>query len=139
MYLLLAVACPFVDILALHLFYFSKTEKYLYLSASLDTLLRLADAAELEKMTTTGSMQKFNHGCVSDFLLPGMTKEQILTYCETPVLIKDVIEPPIRSYIQKGYIEDMFPLHDIVRTLCSVLCHHSLFICISNVAVSGSF
>lgn len=139
MYLLLAVACPFADILALHLFYFSKTEKYLYLSASLDTLLRLADAAELEKMTTTGSMQKFNHGCVSDFLLPGMTKEQILTYCETPVLIKDVIEPPIRSYIQKGYIEDMFPLHDIVSTLCSVLCHHSLFICISNVAVSGSF
>lgn len=45
-------------------------------------------------MTTTGSMQKFNHGCVSDFLLPGMNKEQILTYCETPVLIKDVIEPP---------------------------------------------
>ncbi|KAL7743392.1 hypothetical protein ACLKA6_008364 [Drosophila palustris] len=92
----------------------SKTEKYLYLSASLNTLLRLADAAELEKMTTTGSIQKFNHGCVSDFLLPGMTKEQILTYCETPVLIKDVIEPQIRSYLQKGYIEDMFPLHDIL-------------------------
>ncbi|TDG40391.1 hypothetical protein AWZ03_013192 [Drosophila navojoa] len=92
----------------------SKTEKYLYLSASLDTLLRLADAAELEKMTTTGSMQKFNYGCVSDFLLPGMTQEQILHYCETPVLIKDVVEPAIRSYIQKGYIEDMFPLHDIL-------------------------
>ncbi|ALC48268.1 Axs, partial [Drosophila busckii] len=92
----------------------SKDEKYLYLSASLDTLLRLADAAELEKMTTTGSMQKFNYGCISDFLLPGMSKEQILHYCETPVLIKDVIEPSIRSYIQKGYIEDMFPLHDIM-------------------------
>ncbi|KAH8276740.1 hypothetical protein KR044_002710, partial [Drosophila immigrans] len=92
----------------------SKTEKYLYLSASLDTLLRLADAAELEKMTTTGSIQKFNHGCIADFLLPGMTKADILHYCETPVLIKDVIEPSIRSYIQKGYIEDMFPLHDIL-------------------------
>lgn len=88
----------------------------MYLSASLDTLLRLADAAELEKMTTTGSMQKFNYGCVSDFLLPGMTQDQILQYCETPVLIKDVVEPAIRSYIQKGYIEDMFPLHDIVCT-----------------------
>lgn len=80
----------------------------------MDTLLRLADAAELEKMTTTHSMQKFNHGCISDFLLPGMGKEQILRYCEIPVLIKDVIQDGIKSYVQKGYIEDMFPLHDIV-------------------------
>ncbi|XP_001354971.2 anoctamin-10 [Drosophila pseudoobscura] len=91
-----------------------KTEKYLYLSASLDTLLRLADVAELEKKTTTGSMQKFNNGCISDFLLPGMGKDQILRYCEIPVLIKDVIKPAIKSYILKGYIEDMFPLHDIL-------------------------
>ncbi|XP_016949287.1 anoctamin-10 [Drosophila biarmipes] len=91
-----------------------KTEKYLYLSASVDTLLRLADAAELEKMTTTNSMQKFNYGCISDFLLPGMGKEQILRYCEIPVLIKDVIQDGIKSYVQKGYIEDMFPLHDIL-------------------------
>jgi len=65
-------------------------------------------------MTTTHSMQKFNHGCISDFLLPGMGKEQILRYCEIPVLIKDVIQDGIKSYVQKGYIEDMFPLHDIV-------------------------
>lgn len=59
-------------------------------------------------------MQKFNNGCISDFLLPGMGKEQILRYCEIPVLIKDAIQDGIKSYVQKGYIEDMFPLHDIV-------------------------
>ncbi|XP_013111995.1 anoctamin-8 [Stomoxys calcitrans] len=91
----------------------SKEEKYLYLTASTDTLLRLADEAELTKMTTTGSMQKFNYNSISDFLLPGMTEDDIVRFCEAPVLIKDVVKPQLLSYIRNGIVEELFPLHDI--------------------------
>lgn len=92
----------------------SKSEKYLYLTASTDTLLRLADEAELTKQTITGSMQKFNYDSISDYILPGMTRHDIVRFCEAPVLIKDVIKPELLSHIRNGIIEDMFPLHDIV-------------------------
>lgn len=92
----------------------SKTEKYLYLSASTDTLLRLADEAELIKKTTTGSMQKFNCDSEDDFILPNMSRDDIVRYCEAPVLIKDCIKPSVMSYIKNGIIEHLFPLHDIV-------------------------
>lgn len=91
-----------------------KTEKYLYITASTDTLLRLADEAELTKQTTTGSMQKFNYHSISDYLLPGMSEDDIVRFCEAPVLIKDVIKPELLSHIRTGVVEDMFPLHDIV-------------------------
>ena len=91
-----------------------KSEKYLYVTASTDTLLRLADEAELTKLTTTGSMQKFNYHSIYDYILPGMTKHDIVRFCEAPVLIKDVIKPELLSHIRNGVIEDMFPLHDIV-------------------------
>lgn len=95
----------------------SKVEKYLYITASTDTLLRLADEAELTKKTVSGTMQKFNYHSVSDFLLAGMTEDDIVRFCEAPVLIKDVIKPELLSYIRNGIIEDMFPLHDIVSLL----------------------
>uniref|UniRef100_A0A1B0BX56 Anoctamin n=1 Tax=Glossina palpalis gambiensis TaxID=67801 RepID=A0A1B0BX56_9MUSC len=90
----------------------SKTEKYLYLSATTDNLLRFADESELIKKTVTGSMQKFNYHSVEDFLLSGMTANDIVRYCEAPVLIKDAIKPSLLSYIRNGVIEDLFPLHD---------------------------
>lgn len=93
---------------------FSKTEKYLYLSATTDNLLRFADESELIKKTVTGSMQKFNYHSVEDFLLSGMTVNDIVRYCEAPVLIKDAIKPSLLSYIRNGVIEDLFPLHDYV-------------------------
>lgn len=92
----------------------SKTEKYLYITASTDTLLRFADEAELTKQTTTGSMQKFNYHSISDYLLPGMTADDIVRFCEGPVLIKDVIKPELLSYLRTGVVEDLFPLHDLV-------------------------
>ena len=95
-------------------FHRSKTEKYLYLSASTDTLLRFADVAELSKLTITGSMQKFNCDCISDYLLPGMTPADIVREFEGPVLIKDIVKPAILSYIKNGIVEDFFPLHNIV-------------------------
>ncbi|XP_011199777.1 anoctamin-8 isoform X1 [Bactrocera dorsalis] len=91
----------------------SKTEKYLYLSATTDTLLRFADEAELSKLTITGSMQKFNCDCISDYLLPGMTPADIVREFEGPVLIKDIVKPAILSYIKNGIVEDFFPLHNI--------------------------
>lgn len=91
----------------------SKSEKYLYLSASTDTLLRLADKFELCKKTTTGSMRKFNYFSVSDYLIDGMTRDDIVTSSEAPVLIKDAIKPSLMPYIRKGIIEHFFPLHDI--------------------------
>ncbi|XP_023291245.2 anoctamin-10 [Lucilia cuprina] len=90
-----------------------KSEKYLYLTASTDTLLRLADEAELTKPTITGSMQKFNYHAISDYLLPGMTKDDIVRFCEAPVLIKDVVKPELLSHIRNGVVEDIFPLHDL--------------------------
>ncbi|XP_037937704.1 anoctamin-8 [Teleopsis dalmanni] len=91
----------------------SKTEKYLYLWATTDTLLRFADEAELTKLTNTGTMQKFNCDSVSDYLLPGMSIDDIVRFCEGPVLIKNMIKPSIMSYIRNGTVEDLFPLHDI--------------------------
>lgn len=101
----------------------SKTEKFLYLTASTDTLFRLADEAELIKLTTTGSMQKFNYHSISDYLLPNMALDDIVRFCEAPVLIKDVIKPELLSYIKSGVIEDMFPLHDLVSVY---LCHNRI-------------
>lgn len=92
----------------------SKEEKYLYLTASTDVLLRMADEAELTKKTITGSMQKFNYDSISDFLLPGMTEDDIVRFCEAPVLIKDIVKPQLLHYINNGIIEELFPLHDIV-------------------------
>lgn len=74
----------------------------------------MADEAELTKMTTTGSMQKFNCDSISDFILPGMTADDIVKFCEGPVLIKDVIKPHLLSYLRNGIVDDLFPLHDIV-------------------------
>lgn len=86
----------------------------MYLSASTDTLLRFADEAELVKETVSGTMQKFNYDSVNNYLLPGMTKNEIVRYCEGPYLIQDVISSSILPYIRSGIIEDVFPLHDLV-------------------------
>lgn len=98
-------------------FSFSKTERYLYLSADIDTLLSLADEAELMKETINGSLQKFNQHSITDYLLPGMTSADIVRYCEAPVLIKDAIKPILMPYIKTGLVADMFPLHDYVKNL----------------------
>lgn len=83
--------------------------------------MRLADEAELMKETITGTMQKFNYDSANNFLLPGMTKDDIVRYCEGPFLIKDAIKPSLLPYIRTGFIEDIFPLHDPVNIPCFYL------------------
>lgn len=105
-----------------------KYGKYLYLSASTDTLLRLADEAELMKETITGTMQKFNYASVNTFLLPGMSKDDIVRYCEGPFLIQDAIKPSLLPYIRTGFIEDIFPLHDLVNISVYISIHYYIYI-----------
>lgn len=92
----------------------SKAEKFLYVSASTETLLKLADEQGLTKKTVTGTMQRFNRYSVGTFLVGDMTEDDVVINSEAPVLIKEAIKPSLISYIKNGAIEDFFPLHDIV-------------------------
>lgn len=96
---------------------FSKTEKYLYVSATNDTLLKLADEYEIMKKTVTGSMQKFNYYSKTDYLVGDMTEDDILTNAERSVLIKDAIKPSLMPYMRNGAIEHFFAVHDLVFLL----------------------
>ncbi|XP_055371221.1 anoctamin-10 isoform X2 [Condylostylus longicornis] len=91
----------------------SKYEKYLYISAPTDVLLKLADENELMKKTITGTMQKFSYYSKSDFLIDGLTEETLLRNSEIPVLIKNAIKPSLKPYIRNGIIEHFFALHDL--------------------------
>lgn len=84
------------------------------MSASTETLLKLADEQGLTKKTVTGTMQRFNRYSVSTFLVGDMTEDDVVINSEAPVLIKDTIKPSLMSYFRNGTIEDFFPLHDIV-------------------------
>lgn len=86
----------------------------MYISATNDVLLKLADEHGLTKKTVTGTMQKFNRFSVQTFLVGDMTEEDVVINSEAPVLIKDTIKPSLMSYFRNGTIEEFFPLHDIV-------------------------
>lgn len=95
----------------------------MYVSASTETLSKLADENGLIKKTVTGTMQRFNRYSVNTFLVGDMTENDIVINSEAPVLIKDTIKPALMSYFRNGTIEDFFPLHDIVSLSCLTYLH----------------